>query len=82
VKYNNIKRNLKNKVKMMDYYSDQPGPTKEAAIEELIKETGKKNEEIIREILEKETIGSWTGWYCSHKKDIKYRINLINNENS
>jgi len=61
----------------MDYYSNQPGPTKEAAIEELIKETGKNNEEIIKEILEKETIGSWTGWYCSHKQDIKDRIKLI-----
>jgi len=61
----------------MDYYSNQPGPTKEAAIEELIKETGKNNEEIIKEIIEKETIESWTGWYCSHKQDIKDRIKLI-----
>ena len=59
----------------MDYYSDQPGPTKEAAIQEIIKEIGKHKEEEIREILEKETIGSWTGWYCSHKKDIINRIN-------
>lgn len=59
---------------MMDYYSNEPGPTKEAAIEELIKEIGKKNEKKIREIIGKEEIGSWTGWYCSHKQDIINRL--------
>lgn len=56
----------------MDYYSDQPGPTNEAAIEELIKEMG--NEAIVREIMTKEIIGSWTGWYCSHKREMKIKI--------
>ena len=58
----------------MDYYSYQPGPTKEEAIKELIKELKEVKEEIIIEIMEKEIIGSWTGWYCSHKRDIKERI--------
>lgn len=57
---------------MLDYYSTYPGPTKECAIEELIKELG--NEEIVREEMEKETIGSYTGWYAIHKKEMITRI--------
>ena len=57
---------------MLDYYSRYPGPTKENAIQELIKELG--NEEIVREEMEKETIGSNTGWYASQKKDMITRI--------
>jgi len=64
---------------MMDYYSNQLGPTKEAAIEELIKEMG--NEKIVREIMTKEIIGSWTGWYCSHKLEIRSRILKVLNNN-
>ena len=37
---------------MLDYYSSDPGPTKEAAIQELIKVVG--NETKVREIMEKE----------------------------
>ena len=57
---------------MMDYYSDQPGPTKEAAIKEIVKEIGQ--EERVREIMTTEVIGSWTGWYFSHKREIIERI--------
>ena len=63
----------------MDYYSDQPGPTKEAAIMELVKEIGQ--EQIVREIMETEIIGSWTGWYCGHKREIKERILKEENKN-
>jgi len=52
---------------MLDHYSNYPGPTKEEAIKELIKETG--NERIVREKMEGETIGSYTGWYSSMKLD-------------
>jgi len=62
---------------MMDYYSNQPGPTKEAAILEIVKEVGQ--EERVREIMLNEIIGSWTGWYCSHKRDIIERILKENN---
>ena len=61
---------------MLDYYSSYPGPTKEAAIQELIKVVG--NETKVREIMEKEEIGSWTGWYASHKIIM---INRLNDEN-
>lgn len=52
---------------MLDYYSNYAGPTTEEAIKELIKATG--NEKIVREKMEGETIGSYTGWYSSMKQD-------------
>lgn len=70
---------------MLDYYSNYAGPTKEEAIKELIKETG--NEKIVRERMEGETIGSYTGWYSSMKrekiKEIKeeiYRVYLLESQ--
>ena len=70
---------------MLDYYSNYAGPTKEEAIKELIKATG--NEKIVREKMEGETIGSYTGWYSSMKqekiKEIKeeiYRVCLLESQ--
>jgi len=54
---------------MMDWYSNYPAPTKEEAIKEVTKETGE--EEWAREIIMKmESLGSYTGWYVSFKKDV------------
>jgi len=70
---------------MLDYYSNYAGPTNEEAIKELIKATG--NEKIVREKMEGETIGSYTGWYSSMKQDkikeIKeeiYRVFLLESQ--
>ena len=63
---------------MLDYYSNFPSPSKEVAIEEVVKEILKTNSEI-NETLVRETatnvinkmpsLGSYTGWYVGFKGD-------------
>jgi hypothetical protein len=61
---------------MLDYYSYYPAPSKEVAIEEVVKEILKINsdETLIREtttevINKMPSLGSYTGWYMGFKSD-------------
>ena len=61
---------------MLDYYSNFPSPSKEVAIEEVVKEILKisSNESLIREtatevINKMPSLGSYTGWYVGFKGD-------------
>ena len=61
---------------MLDYYSNFPAPSKEVAIEEVVKEILKinSNESLIREITTEvinkmPSLGSYTGWYVGFKGD-------------
>ena len=61
---------------MLDYYSYYPAPSKEVAIEEVVKEILKinSNETLIRETATKvinnmPSLGSYTGWYAGFKFD-------------
>ena len=61
---------------MLDYYSNFPAPSKEVAIEEVVKEILKisPNESLIREtatdvINKMPSLGSYTGWYVGFKGD-------------
>ena len=64
---------------MLDYYSYYPSPSKEEAIEEVVKAIIKyKNEvdevrvrEITTDIINKTpSLGSYTGWYVTVKNDM------------
>ena len=58
-----------NIVKMMDWYSNYPAPSKEEAIKEVTKEIGE--EEYVREVITKMlSLGSYTGWYVGFKGDV------------
>ena len=61
---------------MLDYYSYYPAPSREVAIEEVVKEILKisSNETLIREtttevINKMPSLGSYTGWYMGFKSD-------------
>ena len=74
---------------MLDYYSYYPSPSKEDAIEEVVKVIIKyKNDivetqvrEITTDIINKmPSLGSYTGWYVTVKndviKDVKIAMNI------
>jgi len=64
---------------MMDWYSNYPGPSKEEAIKEVVKETG--SEEIVRKvIMGMESLGSQTGWYCGFRGDVIKEVNKLKEE--
>ena len=61
---------------MLDYYSYYPPPSRQDAIEEVVKEVLKvnSNETLIREtatevINKMPSLGSYTGWYAGFKGD-------------
>jgi len=65
---------------MLDYYSNFPSPSKEVAIKEVLKEFKDypDAEKIITEnIMNRESLGSHTGWYVSIKKDVIKEVKVI-----
>ena len=64
---------------MLDWYSNYPAPSKDEAIKEVVKETG--SEKIVRKvIMEMESLGSYTGWYCGFKGDVIKEVNKLKKE--
>ena len=73
-------------MEMMDYYGSFPPPSREDAIEEVIKQVQKShNPDNLREICERvvndmPSLGSYTGWYVSFRSDaVKTVLNKIHN---
>jgi hypothetical protein len=71
---------------MMDYYSNFPAPSKEVAIEEVVKHILNSNSEVeeslIREtatvvINKMPSLGSYTGWYAGFKGDAIKEVKTI-----
>lgn len=75
---------------MMDYYSNFPAPSRDKAIEEVIKEckntlSEKVDDTLLREmatkvVTEMPSLGSYTGWYAGFRGDaIKMVLDKLNN---
>jgi hypothetical protein len=77
---------------MLDYYSNFPPPSRENAIEEVIKECKTKHtipsnvdEKVLRDtatkvVTEMPSLGSYTGWYVGFRGDaIKMVLDKLNN---
>ena len=69
---------------MMDYYSNYPPPSREDAIEEVIRQVQKShNPDNLRELCtivvnNMPSLGSYTGWYVSFRPDaVKEVLNKI-----
>ena len=77
---------------MLDYYSNFPPPSRENAIEEVIKECKTKHtipstvdDKVLRDtatkgVTEMPSLGSYTGWYVGFRGDaIKMVLDKLNN---